>query len=264
MINFDHQLFFQSSNIKVEEFQILDSNIFLVKKFNWDYEEALLFQESCVNEVQKNNQLVFFILCSHPQSFTMGRGLQKNDHEDFLLKEFSSDDKEKIHSPLVQIKRGGGLTFHYPGQMVFYPILSTTHWNLKVHDFMVSILKSCENILNQSYPELENSLQTKIDYLGLWFIKNQQRRKIASIGVAATRFITYHGLALNFFHSEEMFLEIKKVYPCGLPGDIYNSLEQILVDRQRKLSIKEFDQFQILFIKSILNEIQTKILTKNQ
>lgn len=262
-MTFDHQLFFQSLNINPEEFQILDSNIFLVKKFNWIYEEALKFQESCVNEVQKNNRLVFFILCSHPQSFTMGRGLQKNDHEDFLLKEFSNEDIEKIQSPLIQIKRGGGLTFHYPGQMVFYPILSMTHWNLKVHDFMVSILKACENILNQKYPELDNQLETKIDYLGLWFINNQQRKKIASIGVAATRFITYHGLALNFFHSEEMFLEIKKVYPCGLPGDIYNSLEQLLIDRKRKLNFEEFDQFQILFINSILSEIQTKILMRN-
>ncbi len=264
MPEFNTSQFFLDNKIAKENFEVLDQNIFLIKKFNWNYEEALFFQEQCVNEVQKNNSLVFFILCSHPQSFTMGRGLQKNNHEDFSLKEFSRDDEEKIHSPLIQIKRGGGLTFHYPGQMVFYPILSTTHWNLKVHDFMVSILSSCETLLNSKFPVLDNCLKTKIDYLGLWYLSNNQRRKIASIGVAASRFITYHGLALNFFHSDEMFLEIKKVYPCGLPGDIYNSLEEILSDKKISLTKEDFDQFQALFIKSMLSEIKTKILTKGQ
>ena len=63
--------------------------------------------------------------------------------------------------------------------------------------------------------------------MGLWYKKN----KIASIGVAVSRLVTYHGLAFNVLHDQKMSGEVMKVFPCGLSGDTYVDLESVLMSQ---------------------------------
>ena len=127
--------------------------------------------------------------------------------------------------PLYDIKRGGGLTFHYPGQLVFYPIMSTTHHKIPVYDLMIKILEFTQKALAELLG-FSGTIVRK-DLLGLWARNDFIEAKIASIGLAASRFVTYHGLALNLISDELMFEALRQVYPCGINGALYSDVESL-------------------------------------
>ncbi len=198
-------------------------NVFILKKWNWDYLEAEKFQLECVEYVRNHPDVVILIVCSHPHCFTLGRGLQKIKGNDVTLVDF--DPSTSLPFPIHSIKRGGGLTFHYPGQFVFYPIINLTHHKKAVFDLMMSIMIITKKLLEDQFNL--NGLVIRRDLLGVWFENDFSKAKIASIGLAVNRFNTYHGLALNFFKDQEMFQALKLTHPCGLPGDIYRDLETL-------------------------------------
>jgi lipoyl(octanoyl) transferase len=225
-------------------------NIYILKKWNWDYLEAEKFQLKCVDFIYKNPHISIFIICSHRHCFTIGRGLQKlKEKSIYELVDFNDDTK--LSYPLYTIKRGGGLTFHYPGQFVFYPILNLTIKKLAVYDLMLKILEISKNLIQEQF--CFEGLVIKKDLLGLWYENEFSLAKVASIGLAVNRFNTYHGLALNFLNDAPMFEALKSIHPCGLPGDIYRDLELLLC---RKISLDERERFCSQFIDSFLNYLK--------
>ncbi len=226
-------------------------NVFVLTKWDWDYLEAEKFQLECVDFVHQNPHLRIFLICSHPHCFTMGRGLQKQKDLSQLLVEF--DVQTNLPFPLHNIKRGGGLTFHYPGQFIFYPIVNVTHHKWAIFDLMIEILGVTKNILANHFSL--NGLNIKKDLLGLWYEEEFTKGKVASIGLAASRFNTYHGLALNFFHDQDMFDALKQVYPCGLPGDIYRNLENLFAN---PVSLNDRVEFANLFIQLFYESLNSK------
>lgn len=223
-------------------FECPHENIFVLKKWNWDYEEVHALQLACVDYVREHPRCCFLIFCSHPHSFTLGRGLQKMKTDEISLVDFNPS--ESLPFPLYQIKRGGGLTFHYPGQFVFYPIINLTYLQKGVFDLMIEILTLVQKNLEKQFGM--KGLVIRRDLLGLWYENEFSKAKIASIGVAASRFITYHGLALNFFNDDKMFQAIRSLHPCGLPGDVYSSVEtlncQLLSREERETFCSSFLQ----------------------
>lgn len=223
-------------------------NIYVLKKWNWDYLEAEAFQLKCVDFVRENPHVSILIFCSHPHSFTMGRGLQKLKDPNLNLVEF--DPATSLPYPMYQIKRGGGLTFHYPGQFVFYPIMNLTHHKLAVFDLMMNVLSLLQMTIEEQFKM--PGLICRRDLLGLWFENEFSKVKLASIGLAANRFVTYHGLALNFFDDEELFAALQKVYPCGLSGDVYRSLEVLNCE---KIANEERETFCSSFLNRFVQKI---------
>ncbi len=208
----------------------------VIKKWNSDYLETLALQEECREKVRLNPSEIFLIICSHPRCYTLGRGLQKIKAQTNLpLIDFTLEQENSLLFPLYKIKRGGGLTFHYPGQLIIYPIVNLTFYKIGVHDLMINILEIIKRNLQNLY-NLKN-LSINKDLLGLW---GNEETKLASIGLAVSHFVTYHGLALNFYHDEDTFFALKNLNPCGLPGHIYKSVETIT---DLKLSIDSRVQF---------------------
>jgi lipoyl(octanoyl) transferase len=228
-------------------------NIFILKKWDWDYLEAESMQLKCIDYVLDHPECAFLIICSHPHCFTLGRGLQKIKDSDVTLVDY--DPETKLSLPLHSIKRGGGLTFHYPGQFVFYPIISLTYYKKAVFDLMLSIMEITKNILEKQFNY--SGLVIRRDLLGIWFENKFARVKIGSIGLAVHRYNTYHGLALNFFNDNKMFNELQLVHPCGLSGDTYRNLETIFNDQ---LSLNDREEFTKSFTKDFVGTIFIKHL----
>lgn len=212
-------------------------NILTVTKWNWDYADCLQFQQQSQAFIRDNKDKKIYIFCNHPHVFTLGRGNERG--EDGLV-EFSQEQNEQLSFPVFKIKRGGGITFHYPGQWIFYPIVAVSpSYNLE--NLMCWMLKEVANTLKESFGVTEAIAAKKL--MGVWV----NRKKIASIGLGVNRFVTEHGLALNLQSDAKMSEELKKIYPCGLDASTYLSLEDL---NNQSDNIEKFHQlFQVRLFK---------------
>lgn len=229
-------------------------NFYILKKWDFDYLEAERLQQECVAYVNEKPHVSILILCSHNSCFTMGRGLQKIK-EDAGIQLVDFDSTIDLVYPLHQIKRGGGLTFHYPGQVVFYPIINLTYHKIGVHDFMFMIMDITKSLLEEMFHLTQFKIRN--DLLGLWFDDSSYRAKVASIGFAVSKFNTYHGMALSFFNDQEMFKALAGLYPCGIAGNTYSSIESIF---QKKLSLEDRELFSNHFEKAIISKLTHSLL----
>ena len=108
---------------------------------------------------------------------------------------------------LVAIRRGGGTTAHNPGQLVFYPILNLRELHLDINQY----IRTLEAIGIELLAGLGVESRRRKGFPGLWV----GRRKIASIGVRVSRFVTCHGMAINIQNDLSIF---DYMIPCGLDG----------------------------------------------
>ena len=148
------------------------------------------------------------------------------EHEPVVTLGRSSKDAHLLASPeylaqhgveLFEVERGGDVTFHGPGQLVGYPILDLTrhrqdlHWYLRqVEQFLIDALGTCGIVAGRNPP-----------YTGVWI----DNRKIASIGVHARNWVTWHGFALNVTTDLRYF---DLIVPCGIQEVQMTSIEREL------------------------------------
>lgn len=205
-----------------ENITSLDERTVVVKKWNWEYEKAWAFQKASVQLLQEIPQMRILICCNHPQVLTNGRGLQKPRKGEVLqLVDFDIKSYSSLPFPLFQIERGGGLTFHHPGQFIFYPIV-------KLNPQTLSLSKMVDDIFDFSIDVLSSwgakDLTHSNKLLGLWY----GNRKMASMGIAIEKLTTFHGMALNLTRDGEMMNALKIMNPCGLTSETYISTEEVI------------------------------------
>ncbi len=209
----------------------------LIKKWNWDYSVCLKFQKQAQEFIQANRSNSIYIFTNHPRVFTLGRGNERGVEN---LSELTQEQIDQLAFPLHKIHRGGGITFHFPGQWIFYPIVSINESNT-LENHTNWILKSVRDVLDYDF-DIPNVI-TANKLMGVW----KDRAKLASIGVGLSRFITEHGLALNIYHDEKMFNEVNKINPCGISPTTYTTVDSF-VDNKHNL----LEEFHNAFIKRLL------------
>jgi lipoyl(octanoyl) transferase len=196
----------------------VSNDTLIVKQWNWKYQEALEFQKEAQKFIQNNRKLKVFIFCNHPHCFTLGRGNERGV-EDLIT--FNEADRNRLKYPVFNIHRGGGITFHYIGQWIFYPIVALGPDN-SLGDLMSWVLKSVRDVIQKDFHVEKVITANKL--MGVW----HEKAKLASIGIGVDRFVTEHGLALNLIWDEEMFSELQKISPCGISPTTYTSLDKII------------------------------------
>lgn len=217
------------------ETQIQSSNL-IVTKWNWEYLDFLNFQKKAQEFIAKNRSLKIFIICNHPHLYTMGRGNERGENN---LVEFNSLSSE-LPFPLHTIHRGGGITFHHPGQWIIYPIVAIKE-SYTLDDHMCWLLKSVAKVLSEDF-KIDKVVTAK-KLMGVW----RDKRKLASIGVGVNRFVTEHGLALNLTMDERAISGLKAISPCGIHADTYTSVESIIELENATNILKSFNEkFQTL------------------
>lgn len=207
---------FGLSPLDVEEFE----KYVLVKKFNWDYGLALNFQRALTGFVRETGK-PWIIACSHPDVLTHGRGLQKARKGQVLaLEDYNPSAHPHLPVPLFQIERGGGLTFHHPGQLIIYPIVRLHPQKLGLSHLVDGLLESVQESLQELGVK---DLDHKRELLGLW----ARSQKLASVGIAIDRMVTLHGLALNVQNFQSLKDKLSFLAPCGMEFKIYTSVEEL-------------------------------------
>lgn len=108
---------------------------------------------------------------------------------------------------VVSVRRGGGVTAHNPGQLVFYPIFGLRQLGIGINEY----IRELEEIGIELLGQLKVVAKRKSGFPGLWV----GERKIASIGVRVSKLVTYHGMAINIQNDLSIF---DLFVPCGLDG----------------------------------------------
>jgi lipoate-protein ligase B len=195
----------------------------IVTKWDLPFSDYLGLMDGFKKLAKNKPQTATLLICSHPRCFTNGRGLQRQPGGKILpdLIAFNETQAMNLPFPLYQISRAGGLTFHYPGQIILYPIAHIGRLSVSLLKLMFILLKTTEETLNL-FHDLSPYEMPK-EHFGLW----TKNKKIASIGMSLDKDITEHGIAINLHHDHIIFLALSKIFPCGLSGNIYSSVEQL-------------------------------------
>lgn len=179
------------------------------------YGEALRLQRKLVETVSRGGIPGVLLLLEHPPVVTLGRGAKR---EHLLL---SVEELRERGVEVYEIERGGDVTYHGPGQIVGYPLVNLRFWRRDVHLF----LRALEEVLVQFLEAFGVCAFRFPPYTGVW-VEKEGPKKIAAIGIAVKRWVTYHGFALNVASDLTPF---RYIIPCGIRGFGVTSLAEILV-----------------------------------
>jgi lipoyl(octanoyl) transferase len=176
------------------------------------YEEALELQRHIARDrISGALPQDVLLLVEHPPVVTLGR---------------ASREKHLIASPeflrskgveLFEVERGGDVTFHGPGQLVGYPIVDLKRHRLDLHWY----LRKIEEALINTLADYDIVAERNPSFTGVW----TNGRKIASIGVHARDWVTWHGFALNVTTDLSYF---DLMVPCGIDGVVMTSIAREL------------------------------------
>ena len=172
-----------------------------------DYEQALTIQRKVHQEVVEELSPNTLILLQHPPVFTAGRRTLANERP---------IDGSKV----IDVDRGGKITFHGPGQIVGYPIVK-----LKKANDVVGFVRQLEKALIQICQEFNINGQTYCERSGVWVRDERGDRKIAAIGIRVAKGVTMHGFALNVNPDLSYF---DRIIPCGIADAQVTSMEKEL------------------------------------
>jgi len=173
------------------------------------YREVLALQQQLQEQRRAGSIADTVLIVEHPPVITLGARKSANK----LLA--SPEELAQRGIDVVEIRRGGGTTAHNPGQLVFYPILHLQELGLDVSTYV----RTLEQIGIELLVELGVASERHKGLPGLWM----GERKIASIGVRVSRFVTCHGMAINIQNDLSIF---RYMVPCGLDGVVMTSARQ--------------------------------------
>lgn len=184
-----------------------------------DYGSVLRWQRSLVPLRKRGMLRDTLILVEHEPVITLGK---QADRENLLM--------NGTEIPKFEIERGGDITYHGPGQLVCYQIFDLTRRGRDLHTF----IRTLEQGIIDALAEFEVIGKRVEGLTGVWVDTDTGERKIASVGVAAKQWISFHGVAVNISTELDQFSAIN---PCGLKAEQMISLEKVL---GRPIKIAEF------------------------
>ena len=171
------------------------------------FKQAEALQAELVSQRQRDEIPDQLLLLEHAPVVTLGRGAKEH---------FVSSSAEQLHQAGVELHRtgrGGEVTFHGPGQLVAYPIVLLREPERDLHVY----LRRLEQVVIDVASRYGLAAERDPGRTGVWL----GEKKLASIGIRASRWVTSHGVALNRAHDLTGF---RHIVPCGLDGVQMTSL----------------------------------------
>ena len=191
------------------------------------YENAIYLLEKRLNEMiqKKSNELIWIL--EHKEVYTAGVSYNKNELLDKSIK-------------LVKTNRGGKITYHGPGQLVFYFVIDLNKRDRNIRKLITSV----ENTIIDTLKEFKINVFADRKNIGIWHkskIENKIKfEKIAAIGIKVKKWIAYHGFSINISNNLDAY---KKIIPCGIKNKEVTNLISIKKQKYNNLSdilIKKF------------------------
>lgn len=185
------------------------------------------------------------------------------EHEHVITRGKSADDKNLLYSEeelakrgvdLHSVERGGDFTYHGPGQLVGYPIFHVKKGLAGIRPLVRNVETAISLAMSKFGISSKGSMEIPEKYpVGVWVGVD----KLAAIGIAVKKWVSFHGFALNVSTDLEMF---KLIIPCGLTNKVVTSMKKILGQKPDFEKVKEelkkafADVFEIEFEDKVMED----------
>ena len=187
-----------------------------------NYFDAINILESRLKDLYENNEQELIWTLEHNEVFTAGTSYKENEIIDKSIK-------------ILETNRGGKITYHGPGQLICYFVLDLRK-KKDIRKFITIIEKTIIQTLKfykiETFPDKDN--------IGIWHKYNNEVKKIAAIGIRVSKWIAYHGFAININNDLENY---KKIIPCGISDKGVTNLKNIIDQDYSNLSDKLIQNF---------------------
>jgi len=187
-----------------------------------NYFDAIDILESRLKDLYENNEHELIWTLEHNEVFTAGTSYKKNEIIDKSIK-------------ILETNRGGKITYHGPGQLICYFVLDLRK-KKDIRKFINiienTIIETLKFYKIQTFPDKNN--------IGIWYKNKDEIKKIAAIGIRVSKWIAYHGFAININNNLENY---KKIIPCGISDKGVTNLKSIIDQDYSNLSDKLIKNF---------------------
>ena len=187
-----------------------------------NYFDAINILESRLKDLYENNEQELIWTLEHNEVFTAGTSYKESEIIDKSIK-------------ILETNRGGKITYHGPGQLICYFVLDLRK-KKDIRKFITTIEKTIIQTLKfykiETFPDKDN--------IGIWHKYNNEVKKIAAIGIRVSKWIAYHGFAININNDLEKY---KKIIPCGILDKGVTNLKNIIDQDYSNLSDKLIKNF---------------------
>ena len=189
------------------------------------YEEAIKLLEKRLIDVNINKKIDLIWILEHEEVYTAGTSHKENE----IL-------NKKIN--LIKTNRGGKITYHGPGQLICYFVINLKQRNNDIRKFITLI----EKTIIVSLSEFNINSFSDPKNIGIWVNDKYNIKKVASIGIKVSKWIAYHGFAINICNDLKKY---ENIVPCGISDkgvtnlkeikdQSYNNLSDIIIDNLTK------------------------------
>ena len=187
-----------------------------------NYFDAINILESRLKNLYENNEQELIWTLEHNEVFTAGTSYKENEIIDKSIK-------------ILETNRGGKITYHGPGQLICYFVIDLRK-KKDIRKFITIIEKTIIQTLKfykiETFPDKNN--------IGIWYKYNNEIKKIAAIGIRVSKWIAYHGFAININNDLENY---KKIIPCGISDKGVTNLKSIIDQDYSDISDKLIKNF---------------------
>ena len=188
-----------------------------------EYKEAIDFLQKRLLQVNQKKETELIWILEHPSIYTAGTSYNENEILDKSIN-------------VIKTNRGGKITCHGPGQTICYFIIDLTKKKKDIRKFTTTI----ENTIIQTLKEYQINSFNNRDNIGIWVNHENKIKKIAAVGIRVSKWIAYHGFAINVNNNIENY---NKIIPCGIKDKDVSNLKLIKDQNYDELSNKIINNF---------------------
>ena len=188
-----------------------------------EYKEAIDCLEKRLVQINQKKETELIWILEHPSIYTAGTSYNENEILDKSIN-------------VIKTNRGGKITYHGPGQTIFYFVIDLNKRKKDIRKFTTTI----ENTIIQTLKEYQINSFNDRDNIGIWVNHENKIKKIAAIGIKVSRWIAYHGFAINVNNNLEKY---NKIIPCGIKNKSVSNLKLIKDQNYDGLNNKIINNF---------------------
>ena len=187
------------------------------------YKYAIHKMESRLMEINNKKKSELIWILEHDEIFTGGTSYKESEILDKSIK-------------FLKTNRGGKITYHGPGQLIFYMVLDLKKRGKNIR----RLIDIIERTIIETLDEFKIKTFADRQNIGIWYKKNNNIEKVAAIGIKVKKWIAYHGFAINISNNLNKY---KKIIPCGISDRKVTNLSKIKKQsykRIKKVLIEKF------------------------